>query len=57
MKNADPNSRNLRFASLGQRLISIGTLVLFLYLVYLAVNGRFDVEISRFAAWLERLFS
>lgn len=57
MKNADPNSRNLRFASFWQRLVSVGTLALFLYLVYLAVNGRFDAEISRFATWLERLFS
>lgn len=55
MKNADPHSRHMQFASLWQRLISVGTLAIFLYLVYLAVNGRFDSEINQFAAWLKRL--
>lgn len=57
MKNSDPNPRNIHFASIGQRLASVATLAIFLYLVYLAVNGRFDTEIARFAAWLEHLFS
>ena len=57
MKNSDPKNRNIHFASIGQRLGSLATLVIFLYLVYLAVNGRFDAEITQFAAWLEHLFS
>ena len=50
MKNSDSNPRNIHFASISQRLASVATLAIFLYLVYLAVNGRFDVEITRFAA-------
>jgi hypothetical protein len=57
MKNSDSKPRNTHFASISQRLGSLATLVIFLYLVYLAVNGRFDTEITRFAAWLEHLFS
>lgn len=57
MNNSDPRPRSTHFASIGQRLGSLATLVIFLYLVYLAVNGRFDAEITRFAAWLEHLFS
>ena len=57
MKNSDSKPRNTHFASISQRLGSLATLVIFLYLVYLAVNGRFDAEITRFAAWIEHLFS
>ncbi len=57
MKNTDPHSRHMQFASLSQRLISVATMGIFLYLIYLAVNGRFDTEINQFAAWLKRLFS
>lgn len=57
MKNSDPKPRHMHFASIGQRLGSLATFAIFLYLVYLAVNGRFDTEITRFAAWLEYLFS
>ena len=57
MKNSDPKPRHMHFASIGQRLGSLATLAICLYLVYLAVNGRFDAEITRFAAWLEHLFS
>ena len=57
MKDSDPKPRNTHIASIGHRLGSLATLAIFLDLVYLAVNGRFDAEITRFAAWLEHLFS
>jgi hypothetical protein len=57
MKNSDPNPRRMKFGSIWDRLLSIGTMIIFLYLIYLALNGRFDQEINQFAAWLERLFS
>lgn len=57
MKNSDPKSRSIKFGGFWDRLLSIGILVLFLYLIYLAINGRFDHEINQFAAWLRRLFS
>lgn len=57
MKNSDPNPRRMKFGSIWDRLLSIGTMIIFLYLVYLALNGHFDQEINQFAAWLERLFS
>ncbi len=57
MKNSDPKSRGMKFGGLWDRLVSIATLALFLYLIYLAVSGKFDSEINQFAAWLKRLFS
>lgn len=57
MKSSDQKSRNTKFGGFWDRLVSIGTLAFFLYLVYLAVNGNFDNEINQFAAWLKRLFS
>ncbi len=57
MKNADHRPARMAFASVWQRLISVGIMAFFLYLIYLAANGRFDTEINRFAAWLEHLLS
>lgn len=57
MKNSDPKSRNMKFGGFWDRLVSVITLMLFLYLIYLALNGNFDSEINQFAAWLKRLFS
>lgn len=57
MKNSDPKSRSMKFGGFWDRLVSVATLVLFLYLIYLAVSGKFDAEINQFAAWLKRLFS
>jgi len=57
MKNADNRPAKMAFANIWQRLISVGLMAFFLYLIYLAVNGRFDTEINRFAAWLEHLLS
>jgi len=57
MKNSDPKSRGMKFGGFWDRLVSIATLALFLYLIYLAVSGKFDSEINQFADWLKRLFS
>ena len=57
MKNSDPKSRNMKFGGFWDRLVSVATLALFLYLIYLAVSGKFDHEINHFADWLKRLFS
>ena len=57
MKNSDSRSHNTKFGGFWDRLVSVGTLAFFLYLIYLAVNGNFDSEINQFAAWLKRLFS
>lgn len=57
MKNSDPKSHSMKFGGFWDRLVSIGVLVLFLYLIYLAINGKFDSEINQFAGWLKRLFS
>lgn len=57
MKNSDPKSRNMKFGGFWDRLLSIGILAFFLYLVYLALNGKLDAEVNQFAAWLKRLFT
>jgi hypothetical protein len=40
MTNSDPKPRHMHFAGIGQRLGSLATWVIFLYLVHLAVKGR-----------------
>ncbi len=55
MKNSDPNPRHLKGGGIIQRLSAIGVFVVFLYLVKLAIEGNFDAEVARFAAWLENL--
>ena len=57
MKNHNPSGGNLRFASLGQRLLSLVVLGVFAYLVWLALTGRFDQEVNRVARWLQSLSS
>ena len=57
MKNHNPSGGNLRFASLGQRLLSLVVLGVFAYLIGLALNGRFDHEVNRVARWLQSLAS
>ena len=57
MKNSDPKSRGMKFGGFWDRLVSVGTLAFFLYLIYLAVSGKFDSEINQFATWLKQLFS
>ena len=53
MKNHDPSGGRLRFAGLGQRLLSLVVLGVFAYLVWLAWTGRFDHEVGRVADWLQ----
>jgi hypothetical protein len=55
MKNHNPSGGNLRFASLGQRLLSLVVLGVFAYLIWLALTGRFDHEVNRVARWLQSL--
>ncbi len=57
MKNSDPKTHNMKFGGFWDRLLSIGILAFFLYLIYLAINGNLDSEVNQFAAWLKRLFS
>ncbi len=55
MKNHNPSSGNPRFASFGQRLLSLLVLAVFAYLIWLAVTGRYDHEVNRVAHWLRSL--
>ena len=55
MKNSDPNPRHLKGGGIIQRLFSIAVFMVFLYLIKLAIEGNFDAEVARFAAWLENL--
>jgi hypothetical protein len=57
MKNHNPSGGNLRFASLGQRLLSLVVLGVFAYLIWLALTGRFDHEVNRVARWLQSVAS
>lgn len=57
MKDSDPKSRGSSFGGIWDRLLSIGILAFFLYLIYLAISGQFDSEVNHFAAWLKHLFS
>ena len=57
MKNHNPSGGNLRFASFGQRLLSLVVLGVFAYLIWLAVTGQFDHEVNRVARWLQSLAS
>ncbi len=56
MKNHNPSGGNLRFAGLGQRLLSLVVLGVFVYLVWLAWTGQFDHEVGRVARWLQARF-
>ncbi|HWS78655.1 MAG TPA: hypothetical protein VN205_09830 [Thermomonas sp.] len=53
MKNHDPSGGQLRFAGVGQRLLSLVVLGVFAYLVWLALTGQFDHEVNRVARWLQ----
>ena len=54
MKNHNPSGKNLVFAGIGQRLLSLLVLAFCAYLVYLAITGQYDREVNRVAAWLHR---
>lgn len=53
MKNADPAARKLRMATAWQRLLAMGVLGLFAYLIWAAVHGEYDREVDSFAGWLQ----
>ena len=54
MKNHNPAGGHIRFASLGQRLLSGVVLLTLAALIWLAWSGRYDGEIDSFASWLQR---
>lgn len=54
MKNHNPAGKGLRFAQTRQRLVAMTVLATMALLVWLAWSGRYDVEINRFAEWLQR---
>jgi hypothetical protein len=54
MKNHNPSGRNLRFASTGQRLLSMMVLAVFALLIWAAPSGRYDHEVNDFARWLRQ---
>ena len=57
MKNHNPSGGNLQFAGLGQRLLSLVVLGVFVYLIWLASTGQFDHEVNRVARWLQAQFN
>lgn len=56
MKNDNPSGRNLRFASAGQRLMSLLVLAVFAWLIWAAWSGRYDHEVNAFARWLRHTY-
>ena len=52
MKNHNPSGRSLRFATTGQRLLSMLVLGVFVALLYAAWSGRYDREVNRVAGWM-----
>jgi hypothetical protein len=53
LKNHNPAGRKLRFASAGQRALSLLVLAMFGALVWAAWSGRFDTEINHVASWMQ----
>ena len=52
MKNDSPAARNMRFATTGQRLLSLLVFAVFAALIYAAWSGKYDREVNRFAGWM-----
>lgn len=57
MKNRDPSVHHPRFASTGQRLLSVLLLASFAGLIWLAWSGRFDSEVQQTAVWLREYYT
>lgn len=53
MTNLDPKARPLRMATAWQRLLAMGVLGLFAYLIWAAIHGKYDPEVDSFAGWLQ----
>lgn len=56
MRNADPKAHQPRMATAWQRLLAMGVLLLFAYLIWAAIHGEYDPEVDRFAGWLQSRF-
>ena len=52
MKNDNPSARRLRFATTGQRLLSLLVFAVFAALIWVAWSGQYDREVNRFAGWM-----
>jgi hypothetical protein len=53
LKNHNPAGRRLRFASAGQRVLSVLVLAMFGALVWAAWSGRFDSQVNQVASWMQ----
>ena len=42
---------------IGQRLFALFVFVFLGWLIWLALNGQYDAEVNRFAAWLHRNYT
>ena len=56
MKNHNPSGRNLRFATTGQRLMSLMVMAVLAWLIWAAWSGRYDHEVNDFARWLRQRY-
>lgn len=55
MSDLDPGKPVQRGGSLWDRFLALLVFAVFLYLIYLAINGRLDSDVNRFASWLKHL--
>lgn len=53
MKNATPTVRHLRFATAGQRALTLLLVLVFIALALAARSGRYDRQVNRLAHGLE----
>ena len=53
MKNATPAGNRLRFASFGQRMLSLLVFGVFAALIWIAWSGRYDREVGQVAHWMK----
>jgi|GEM_PF-5881457 len=58
MTRDDDSSRGKpRSMGIGQRLFALFVFVFLAWLIWLALNGQYDAEVNRFAAWLHRNYA
>ena len=53
MKNSTPAGNGLRFASGGQRLLSLLVFAVFAALILAAGSGRYDRQVDQVARWMK----
>ena len=46
-----------RQGTMMDRVLAVAFVAFFIYLLYLAMNGRLDSEVSALANWLKQLFT